>query len=183
VQTKDSRKDPRIDEYIGKQAEFAKKILTRIRKLILREFPELRETVKWGFPNYTFEKKIVCYMAGFKNHCAFGLREYPGIEAVPYIEIENRTAMGNLGRLTSTKDLPDDAEITTLISRSIAYLRDHHAPKKPSAKKLTVIKVPDDLQELLWITDAKTQTTRTKRMAQAVEWMAEGKDRNWKYRK
>ena len=32
-----------------------------------------------------------------------------------------------------------------------------------------------------WITDAKGEDTRTRRIAQAVEWMAEGKPRNWKY--
>ena len=32
-----------------------------------------------------------------------------------------------------------------------------------------------------WIIGAKTDATRDKRVAQAVEWMAEGKSRNWKY--
>jgi uncharacterized protein YdeI (YjbR/CyaY-like superfamily) len=34
-----------------------------------------------------------------------------------------------------------------------------------------------------WITEAKTEETRNKRMAQALEMMAEGKSLNWKYAK
>ncbi len=34
-----------------------------------------------------------------------------------------------------------------------------------------------------WITEAKTEDTRDRRLSQAVEWMAEGKKRNWKYMK
>ncbi|MEO7266129.1 MAG: YdeI/OmpD-associated family protein, partial [Ferruginibacter sp.] len=36
---------------------------------------------------------------------------------------------------------------------------------------------------LQWITEAKTEDTRNKRMATAIEWIAEGKGRNWKYQK
>ena len=32
-----------------------------------------------------------------------------------------------------------------------------------------------------WINEAKTQATRTRRLDQAVQWMAQGKPRNWKY--
>jgi len=34
-----------------------------------------------------------------------------------------------------------------------------------------------------WITDAKTDETRNRRLATAVQWMAEGKSRNWKYQR
>jgi uncharacterized protein YdeI (YjbR/CyaY-like superfamily) len=36
---------------------------------------------------------------------------------------------------------------------------------------------------VMWITDAKTEETRAKRIEQALEWMEEGKPRNWKYMK
>jgi uncharacterized protein YdeI (YjbR/CyaY-like superfamily) len=32
-----------------------------------------------------------------------------------------------------------------------------------------------------WVTEAKQDATRARRVAQAVEWIAEGKPRNWKY--
>ena len=32
-----------------------------------------------------------------------------------------------------------------------------------------------------WITDAKQEATRERRIDTAVEWIAEGKQRNWKY--
>jgi uncharacterized protein YdeI (YjbR/CyaY-like superfamily) len=35
---------------------------------------------------------------------------------------------------------------------------------------------------LEWITEAKTEATRQKRVETALEWMAEGKSRNWKYK-
>ena len=32
-----------------------------------------------------------------------------------------------------------------------------------------------------WITEAKTDATREKRLATTLEWLAEGKPRHWKY--
>ena len=32
-----------------------------------------------------------------------------------------------------------------------------------------------------WITEARSEVTRAKRLEQAVEWMSEGKSRHWKY--
>ena len=32
-----------------------------------------------------------------------------------------------------------------------------------------------------WISEAKRPETRDKRIAQAIEWLADGKKRNWKY--
>jgi uncharacterized protein YdeI (YjbR/CyaY-like superfamily) len=34
-----------------------------------------------------------------------------------------------------------------------------------------------------WIGEAKREETRAARVKQAVEWIAEGKSRNWKYQK
>jgi hypothetical protein len=33
-----------------------------------------------------------------------------------------------------------------------------------------------------WIVEAKREQTRGRRVAQAIEWLAEGKPRHWKYR-
>jgi uncharacterized protein YdeI (YjbR/CyaY-like superfamily) len=35
----------------------------------------------------------------------------------------------------------------------------------------------------MWIDEAKTATTKEKRIAQTIEWLIEGKQRNWKYMK
>lgn len=198
-----STTDPRVDRYIEKSAEFAKPILIHIRELVHSTCPDVEETMKWGFPHFMY-KGILCSMASFKQHCAVGFWKGALVfESVPGVSKRENTAMGQLGRIATIADLPDRKTLTRCI---IEAVRLNEAgikiPKrKPENKEVAV---PDDLMASLkknkkalatfekltysyrkeyveWITDAKTEATRLKRLKTAIEWMAEGKSRNWKY--
>src|SRR6476469_4107950 len=64
-------KDPRIDAYIAKSAAFAKPILRHLRKVVHAGCPGVVETMKWSMPHFDY-KGVMCGMAAFKEHCAFG---------------------------------------------------------------------------------------------------------------
>jgi uncharacterized protein YdeI (YjbR/CyaY-like superfamily) len=194
-------KDPRVDAYIEKSADFAKPILTHLRKLVHKASPKISETVKWGMPAFEY-KGIVCGIAAFKEHCTFGfwkhsLLGYNGFST-------EKTAMGSFGRITSKKDLPSDDTIIKLVQQAVELNEKgvKVAKPKPTAKKELV--VPDYFIAALkknkaaqktfenfppsckkeyveWITEAKTEPTRDKRLATTIEWLSEGKRRNWKY--
>ncbi|HUR96847.1 MAG TPA: YdeI/OmpD-associated family protein [Pyrinomonadaceae bacterium] len=193
--------DPRIDAYIEKSADFAKPVLTHIRMLVHKAFPDIRETMKWSFPHFD-HKGTVCSMASFKQHCAFGFWKQSLLEQGAFPA--EKTAMGSFGRITSVKDLPSDKVMTSLIRQAVELNEKgiKIAKKKPVEKKELV--VPKDLASALsknksakaafekfsyshkkeyvqWIEEAKTEPTRNKRLATTVEWLSEGKSRNWKY--
>ena len=195
-------RDPRIDAYIARQADFARPILEQLREAVHRACPEAVETLKWSMPHFTYKGQLLAGMAAFKAHATFGF--WRGKEVTGGTHKE-RDAMGSFGRITSSADLPDDDTLDALI-RKAAALTDSGA--KPVRKAKTAPKpppeMPDDLRSALdsspaaratfdafppscrreyvqWVVEAKRPETRSKRIAQAVEWMAEGKRRNWKY--
>ena len=195
-------KDPRIDAYIAKSADFAKPVLTHIRKLVHANCPDANETIKWGMPFFEYGDSILCNMAAFKAHCAFGF----WLGDLLKIDAKAETAMGQFGRITSLKDLPADKMIGKLINQAMAL---HDAGAKvpararPAPDKKELVVPPEFLAAVKknkkalktfegfpyskqkdyveWFCEAKTDATREKRLAQAIEWMAEGKSRHWKY--
>ncbi len=198
------QRDPRVDAYIAKSAAFAQPILTHLRELVHAGCAEVEEAIKWSMPSFLYRGKILCGMAAFKQHCAFGF--WKGRE-LGYAESREGEAMGQLGRITTLKDLPKKKELLALIKRAIqdSDIR-ATAPKVATPKKAAkpAPKTPDDLAAALrknkkalavyetfspsakreyvdWLTEAKREETRAKRLAQAVEWIAEGKQRNWRY--
>lgn len=199
------KKDPRIDAYIAKAAPFARPILNHIRALVHKGCPEVEETIKWSFPNFSY-KGMFCGMAAFKEHCSFGFWKgdlilKPG-ERRPNSE---GNGMGQFGRISSLADLPKD-EILLGYIKEAKRLNDEGI-KKPTAPKSKVKKelvVPPYFLAALqkkkpaftafenfsyshkkeyvqWVTEAKTEETRDRRLETAVAWLAEGKPRNWKY--
>ena len=195
--------DPRIDAYIDKSADFAKPILIHLRELVHKACPDIGETMKWSFPHFD-HKGTVCSMASFKQHCAFGFWKQSLLEQDVFPS--EKTAMGSFGRITSTKDLPSDKVMIGLIRQAVELNEKgiKIAKPRPSAKKELV--VPKDLASALsknkaakaafdkfsyshkkeyvqWIEEAKTEPTRNKRLATTVEWLSEGKSKNWKYEK
>lgn len=196
--------DPRVDAYIEKSQDFAKPILNHIRKLVHATCPDVTETMKWSFPHFDY-KGMMCSMASFKTHCAFGFwkQQLMEDEAFP----AEKTAMGSFGRITSVKDLPDNKTMKKLIVAAVK-LNDTGAKVKRAfvAKSNKELIVPEILVAALdanaraaetfnnfpysckkeyveWITEAKTDATRDKRLASTIEWLSEGKRRNWKYEK
>lgn len=195
--------DPRIDAYIEKSAEFARPVLVHLRGLIHEACPDIKETLKWSMPSFE-HKGIVCGFASFKKHCTFMFwkQDLLGTDAFP----ANKTAMGSFGRITSLKDLPSDKVIIALIHQAVELNEKGIKLDKNSAAARKELVVPDDLAKELaknrkakthfeafsyskkkdyveWITEAKTEATRNKRLATTIEWVAEGRGRNWKYEK
>lgn len=198
------KKDPRVDAYIAHAAAFARPILVHLRELVHRACPEVSETIKWNFPHFEFEG-ILCSMASFKAHCAFGFWKGSLMgDAGGTLETEERTAMGHMGRITSLSDLPSDREMIRLIKKAAKLNKGSvKAPLKPkTAKKRLAVpayfmaalkknkkalatyeKFSDSNRReyVEWVIEAKSDETRLRRLATAVEWMVEGKVRNWKY--
>jgi uncharacterized protein YdeI (YjbR/CyaY-like superfamily) len=201
-------KDKRIDAYIEKSQTFAQPIMKKLRELVHKACPEVTETIKWGMPSFEYKGPMFGF-AAFKQHCAGGFWKSKLLnDPKGYLgERSNQggEAMGNLGRMTSIKNLPPDKVIIDFI-RQHMKLNDEgiKVPKKPAVKKELI--VPKELVAALhknkkakmtfenfspshqreyaeWITEAKTDETKNKRLVTAVEWIAEGKPRQWKYMK
>ncbi len=195
-------RDPRVDAYIARAQPFARPILTHIRKTVHAACPEVEETMKWRVPHFDY-KGMLCSMASFKAHCAFGFWKADLLKdsGIPAASV---TAMGQFGRLTSVAELPAERRLIALV-RKAAALNDSgvKAPRRPQAARAPIEPPPafvaalrknqkaraacDALppshrrEYLEWIVEARTETTRDRRIATAIEWLAEGKSRNWKY--
>jgi uncharacterized protein YdeI (YjbR/CyaY-like superfamily) len=196
----DPKTDPRIDAYIVKAQPFARPILEKVRERIHAAAPEAVETMKWSAPGFTVNGKILLMMAAFKEHAA--LNFWRGQELGD--GSPKAGAMGQFGRLTSVGDLPADAELDALIREAAALAKTAPAPRKPKQApkpppalhpefaaalaqapkaKSTLDGFPPSAQRdyLEWISEAKQDATRAKRIADAVQWLSEGKRRNWRY--
>ncbi|MBB3118310.1 YdeI/OmpD-associated family protein [Pseudoduganella violacea] len=195
--------DPRIDAYIAKSAEFAQPILTHLRALVHASCPEVEETVKWGMPHFMY-KGMLCNMAAFKQHCSFGF--WKAEMLLSQADTKTEEAMGQFGRIASLKDLPPKKTLAGYIKKAMQLNEDGaKAPAKAKTAK-PELQVQDYFLAALeaqpaalthfdafstskkrdyveWLDEAKTEATRLRRLEQAVEWIAEGKSRNWKYEK
>ncbi|MFN8265004.1 MAG: YdeI/OmpD-associated family protein [Chitinophagaceae bacterium] len=198
-------KDPRIDAYIEKSAAFAKPILNHLRKLIHKACPQVEETMKWSFPHFDYKGEMMCSMASFKQHCSFGFWKASLMKDPVLLETaKSEVAMGHLGRITSLKDLPTDKQLTAWIKEAMKLNDEGVKVKKEKPVATKEISVPADLiaalkknkkafaifeqfppshrkEYIQWIEEAKREETRKKRIEQTVEWVAENKQRNWKY--
>lgn len=199
------KRDARIDEYISKSADFAKPVLIHLRELVHKTCPDVEETMKWSFPHFDY-KGMLCHMASFKQHCAFGFWKAELMKDKALMQnAKSESAMGHLGKITSLKDLPSDKKLISYIKEAVK-LNDDGVKLPPRKKSETETTVPDYFIKALkknktafktfenfspshkkeyieWITEAKTEETRNRRIITAIEWMTEGKSRNWKYMK
>lgn len=195
-------RDPAIDAYIARAQPFARPVLSHIRERVHSAVPDVKETTKWSSPAFTINSQILLIMAAFKQHAALNFwrgQELGGDKA-------NADAMGQFGRLTSVDDLPPDEELDRLIRDAVALAKTapaprklKHAPKRPPQvhpdfaaaldrapkAKAALEGFPPSAQRdyLEWISEAKQESTRQKRIATAVEWLSDGKRRHWKYEK
>lgn len=195
------------DSYIQKAAPFAQPILTHLRQLVHRACPEIIESRKWGMPCFEY-KGILCSMAAFKYHCVFGFWKAALMKDHVLLENAQREdSMGHLGRITSLQDLPPDQQIIDwVLEAMVLNEKGTKLPKKPKASLPKTMVFPDILIKALkqnplaqkqfatfsasaqreyieWIIEAKTEATQQKRLHQTIEWVQEGKKRNWKYEK
>ena len=181
-----SIKDPRIDLYIYNAADFARPILLHLRELIHFTCPDVEETIKWSFASFDY-KGPMCSMASFKQHCAFGFWKASLMKDKSLIaNAESESAMGHYGKITTLRDLPPDKKIIAHIKEAMMLNEKgiKLPPKKVTTRKKEIVASPSHKREYLeWIIEAKTDDTKNRRMDKAIEWMSEGKSRNWKYMK
>jgi uncharacterized protein YdeI (YjbR/CyaY-like superfamily) len=193
--------DPRVDAYIARSQDFAKPILTRVREMVHDACPDVQETIKWGSPFFDYKGQMMCAIAAFKQHCALIFWKASLIDGVPPNGDKSR---GSFGRITSMKEVPSKKRFNGFIKAAMALNDAGITVKRPKAGSKPEAKVPKELASALaknkkatavfanfprgqrreyceWISEAKREETKTKRVAQAVEWIAEGKTRNWKY--
>jgi hypothetical protein len=196
-------RDGRVDAYIAAAQPFAQPVLAHVRSLMHQHCPAVEEAIKWGFPAFLHNGAIVATIAAFKGHASFGF--WYGKMVTGETGHEG-PGMGSFGRLTALADLPDDDAIAAMVAQSVTLIDagvkpPHYADKKPPKPEA---EVPPALAAALaadraanavwnafapgqrreyceWIAEAKRDQTRDKRIAQAIEWIAQGKKRNWKY--
>lgn len=194
-------RDPRVDTYIAKSADFAKPILSHLREAVHAACPKVHEEMKWSFPHFMY-KGMLCSMAAFKQHCAFGF--WKGALVLGG-DAKDTGAMGQFGRITKLADLPSKNVLAGYV-KNAAKLNDQRVNAAPREKRPApkALRVPADLATALetnkkaqtafetlspshrreyveWITEAKKEVTRKRRLQTAIRQISEGKSQNWKY--
>src|ERR1051326_3458971 len=76
------KKDPRVDAYIEKSADFARPILNRLRKLVHAGCLQVVEEIKWRCPHF-MHHGMLCGIAAFKEHCTFGFWKASLMKSLP----------------------------------------------------------------------------------------------------
>lgn len=198
--------DERVSEYISKSADFAHPILNQLRETIHLFCPEVEEGMKWGMPFFLYHGKILCNMASFKNHCSFGFwLQSEMSDSYGIFRRAEEGGMGSLGKITSLTDLPNKEQLGACISEAMTLIDQGVKPRarNPKTEKPT-LQIPPELMELLnaepaakavfeafspshqreyisWITSAKREETKQRRLEQTIENLREGKVKEWKY--
>jgi len=200
-------RDNRVDEYIAKSSDFAKPILRHLRRLVHSGCPDVEETIKWGFPNFVYHG-LLCNMASFKQHCSFGFWKAARLsDSRNLLSKIGKTAMGNFGQLKSLTDLPPDKTIIAFVQQAAKlnaqgikipirkrgtgrkalkvpkYFKDALSKNSKALKSFQSFSYTNQKEYVDWLTEAKTKETRNKRLVSSIEWLSEGKIRNWKYLK
>ena len=196
--------NPKVDAYIGRVQPFAQPIMEHLRQLVHKARPDVEETIKWSRPFFEYRGAILCNMSAFKEHCSFG---FWGEEMNAVLREDG---MGSLGRITSLANLPPDKQMLGWLRQAADFV-DSGQYTSPIAARRRVVKAPKPVlktsvefatalkrnkkaaeifaafspsckrEYVEWIAEAKRAETRDKRIATAVQWIAEGKQRNWKY--
>ena len=197
----------KVDAYIARSEAFARPILEHLRKLIHEACPEVEEVIKWGIPHFDYKGDMMCILAAYKGHCSFSLFK-AGLMSDPKLieSVKAGQKMGYMDKIKTLSDLPAKKVLVAYIKEAMTLNEKGVKKTKPKSEKPKVIEVPDYFTKklatnplakgifesksasfrkdyIIWITDAKTDATREKRMEEALEWIAEGKSRFWKYEK
>jgi uncharacterized protein YdeI (YjbR/CyaY-like superfamily) len=201
------KKNQKVDDYILKSASFSQPILYKMRAIIEEAEPHIEETIKWGFPCFTYQNKIICSFSAYKNHCVFRFWQGSSLEDSDGILAKvGETEMGELSKIKNLEDLPNSEVLIKYICEAIELSKKKSIKTIASEKKITIDLKSADLPEIFgsfpkqaekydtfppshrkeyisWITEAKTDATRIKRIETMMEWILDGKSRNWKYEK
>jgi len=185
-----------VDHYIEKAPEYAKPILEKIREAFHAAGPDIQETIKWNVPHFE-HKGVLGLMAAFKTYVRWGFWKEK-------LMTDPAGSMNN--KITGVSELPPKKKMVASVREAIRLNEEGVKAPRPNARKKSPLKMPADLAAALkknkkaqaafnafppshkreyleWILDAKREETRKKRIASAIEWIAEGKSRNWKYQR
>ena len=192
--------DPRIDAYIATRAAFAQPILTHLRMRLHAICPQVEETIRWSMPSFSYRGRPLANMAAFKAHASFAFWDRRALATGREGE-----AMGQFGRLEDVSQLPPDTVFDAVLRAAMALIDAHDRPKRAPRVTRAEAEIPPTLAAALardaaaktvfhdqfspshrreyceWIAEAKREDTRAKRVEQTLEWLREGKQRNWKY--
>jgi uncharacterized protein YdeI (YjbR/CyaY-like superfamily) len=139
-------------------------------------------------------------MAAFKEHGTFGF--WKGDLFLTKEQQEG--AMGSFGRLTKLSDLPSDKVLLGYIKKAMELNeKGVKVPRRTRTQKKEVVVPPYFMSAVKknrkaletfdnfspshkkeyveWVTEAKQEETRARRLETTVAWLAQGKARNWKY--
>jgi uncharacterized protein YdeI (YjbR/CyaY-like superfamily) len=202
--------NPEVDAYIGRVQPFAQPIMEHLRQLVHKARPDVEETIKWSRPFFEYRGAILCNMSAFKEHCSFGFWGEEMSAVLREAKVLREDGMGSLGRITSLANLPSDKQMLGWLRQAADFV-DSGQYTSPIAARRRVVKAPKPVlktsvefatalkrnkkaaeifaafspsckrEYVEWIAEAKRAETRDKRIATAVQWIAEGKQRNWKY--
>jgi uncharacterized protein YdeI (YjbR/CyaY-like superfamily) len=201
---------PKVDTYLAKAQPFAQPILEHLRDLVHKACPDIEETIKWSRPFFEYRGAILCNMSAFKAHCSFGFWGEEMGAVLREAGVLGQDGMGSLGRITCLADLPSDKQMLGWIRQAAGFVASGEYTSPIAARRKVVkpqkpaLDTPAEFSAALkrnkkaaaafaafspsckreyveWIADAKRAETRDKRIATAMEWIAEGKQRNWKY--
>jgi uncharacterized protein YdeI (YjbR/CyaY-like superfamily) len=204
--------NPQVDAYIQKAKPFAQPILVHLRKVVHTACPTVEESIKWGRPFFEYKGAILGNVSAFKEHCSFGFWGEEIGAALRKAGAVQDGAMGSLGRITSVATLPPEKQLIAWVRQASGFVDSGNYTSPIAARSKVVkgpkptLKTPREFTTALrknkkaasafaafspsckreyieWIADAKRPETRDQRIATAVEWIAEGKQRNWKYQK
>lgn len=193
-----------VDAYIAGAAPFARPILERVREAFHAAHPEITETLKWSMPHFEY-KGILGSMAAFKQHVSWGFRKAELMNDPDSILRQSDSGMHG-SRVTDVSQLPPKRVIAAYVCEAIRLNEEGVKLQKRPARADPDIEVPEELDAALkknaqaraafegfppsarrdyveWIAEAKQESTRARRIATAIEWLSEGKSRNWKYEK
>ena len=196
--------NPAVDEYISKSAEFARPILKHLCELIHKACPQIDETIKWTCPHFMYQGRILCSIAAFSSHCILGFRLASAMKDPDKIfELKDKNAMGHLGKIGSLKVLPQNSVLTAYVKEAAQLnAQNFKLPREKSGKGkfqmpkefaaalsknnkanqvFDKLSEPKQYEYIEWVAEARTEPTQTKRISTSIEWLNEGKSRNWKY--
>ncbi|MGA3032523.1 MAG: YdeI/OmpD-associated family protein [Terracidiphilus sp.] len=204
--------NPKVDAYIKKAKPFAQPILIHIREVVHAGCPGVEESMKWSRPFFDYKGVILCNMSAFNEHCAFGFWGQEIGAILRKAGAVKDGAMGSLGRITSVDTLPAEKQLLAWVRQAAEFVDSGQYTSPIAARNKVVkapkpsLKTPPEFTKALsknkkasaafaafspsckreyveWITGAKREETRDQRVATAIEWIAEGKQRHWKYQK
>lgn len=194
------KKDARVDAYIAKAAEFARPILIELRARVHANCPEVVETIKWGMPAFEYLGPFAG-MASFKKHAVFMFWKH---DLILKDDEKAKEAMGSFGCIKETKDLPSKAQFAKYLKLAMELNENGVKVERKKTRPATPVAMHPEFKAALardkkakagfdglapgrqreyveWIAEAKKDETRARRLEQAIEWLADGKPRNWKY--